>query len=118
MTAEIVLYCNSELVTGLIKKNGIFRITNFKPERYTINFNDDYSEVKGLDKMGDSWQCRDAYYNKKYSTVICSGPYNNGQSFTYHKDTNRFLSVDATVFGFIDRGNDTNGMTAGICKKF
>ena len=49
-TAEIVLYCNEELETGFTKKNGngIWRIGDFKTQRYTIKFSDDYSEVKGF----------------------------------------------------------------------
>ena len=81
VTAEIVLYCNSELATGITKENGIYRTADFVPNRYTLKFSDDYSEVKGVDE--DSiWQCKDAYNKSVFHTVICSSKYNNGATFT------------------------------------
>ena len=43
LKAETVLYCQSELHTGFIKKGGKWRTSEFKLNRYTIKFNNDYS---------------------------------------------------------------------------
>ena len=121
-TAEIVLYCNDELATGFTKKNGngIWRTTNFNLERYTIKFSDDYSEVKGVDTLGAkySWQCTNILNNEKYNTVRCISDLNDGESFTYHKNTKRFIISRGAIFGFIDNGTDDNGIKAGTCQKF
>jgi len=118
VTAEIVLYCNAELATGLMKKNGIYGIGSFKLNRYTIKFSDDYSEVKGLDSFEAAWQCKDTYHTKEYNTVVCNSVYDDGASFTYHKNTKRYVHFDGAPFGFIDNGNDTNAIIAGTCQKF
>jgi len=119
VSAEIVLYCNSELATGFIKENGIYGTTDFELKRYTIKFDDDYSRVKGLNEY--SWKCKDAFGNKELSTVICSNFFNNGELFTYNKKTKRFSYYSGGVFGFIkgnNVGNDTTQMYAGTCEKF
>jgi hypothetical protein len=117
-TAEIVLYCNGELATGLIKKNGIWGTGDFKTERYTIKFSDDYSEVKGLEEIigGDgSLQCKDAFPNI-FNTVVCRD--GNGTSFTYNKNTKRFVLFTGVETGFLINGNDTTTIQAGTCQKF
>ena len=120
VTAEIVLYCNAELATGFNKKNGIYRTTNFKLERYTVKFSDDYYEVKGLDIVGEkyAWQCNDSFDNKSYNTFVCSSDIYTGATFSYHKETKRFVFFRGGATGFVDNGTDDNFMTAGTCKKF
>ena len=117
VSAEIVLYCNSELATGFFKENGIYRTGNFKLERYTVKFSDDYSEVKGLDAHL-IWECKIPFNNKKYNTVICMSKWNIGETFIYNKKTKRFMNYSAATFGFLNNGNDTNTMHAGTCEKF
>ena len=118
VTAEIVLYCNGELATGLVKESEIWRAADFQPDRYTIKFSDDYSEVKGL-FAGHAWQCKNAYKTEATNTVICSEKFlGNGASFTYHKNTKRFVHVFGTASGFVINNNDTTNINAGTCQKF
>jgi hypothetical protein len=118
-TAEIVLYCNDEMATGFTKENGngIWRKGNFTLDRYTIRFSDDYSEVKGLDSSR-VWQCKDSFQTKKYNTVICSSNFDAGEMFTYNKNTQRFVFVKGTAFGFVANGVDTDIISGGTCQKF
>ena len=48
--AEVVLYCQAELATGLVidEQTGKWRISRFNPQRYTIKFNDHYTSAAGL----------------------------------------------------------------------
>ena len=120
VSAEIVLYCISELATGISKENGIYRTADFELKRYTVKFSDDYSEVKGLD-IHRIWECKNPFNDKNSNTVVCMSEYNVGESFIYNKKTKRFLHFRGGVFGFIQGnnvGNDTSTMTAGTCEKF
>ena len=62
--AENVLYCQDELVTGIIKKNGVWKTGNFKPLRQTIKFNDDYTKLVGFD---ETMNCNQPYELTKYT---------------------------------------------------
>ena len=48
--ADEVLYCQSEVATGLYKDDGIWKSSTFKKERYTIKFSSDYTLMRGIDK--------------------------------------------------------------------
>jgi hypothetical protein len=119
VSAEIVLYCNSELGTGIAKENGIWRTGNFKPERYTLKFSDDYSELEGLSfAEGIIHQCT---LYETVDTLVCASENHPSHIFTYNKKTKRFLHFREGVLGFIqgnNAGNETNSMHAGTCKKF
>jgi len=113
---ETVLYCQGELATGLDKNNGTWKTSNFNTERYTIKFSDDYYKLSGLSKR--NWDCLDAYFDKTYNTVTCTSPYQDGGSFTFNKKTNRFITINSTVFGYLDNGTDNSAISAGTCQKF
>jgi hypothetical protein len=116
VSAEIVLYCQSELTAGLIKENGTWKTSKFNNDRYTIKFNDNYSILMGINVQ--NWTCQDSYSTSEYNTIMCYSPYQNGGSFSYHKKTNRFMKVDNTTFGYISKGEDTSTISAGTCQKF
>jgi len=117
VSAEIVLYCNSELATGIAKQNGIYRTSDFVPSRYTVKFDDDYSRVKGLDEHR-IWECKNPFNNKNSNTVVCISEYNVGETFAYDRKTKRFMNYSAAASGFVENNTDTNTMTAGTCEKF
>jgi len=104
------------LATGLDKNNGTWKTSNFNTERYTIKFSDDYYKLSGLSKR--NWDCLDAYFDKTYNTVTCTSPYQDGGSFTFNKKTNRFITINSTVFGYLDNGTDNSAISAGTCQKF
>ena len=40
-----VLYCDTELATGVTKENGIWKTSSFVKERYIMNFNSDFTAL-------------------------------------------------------------------------
>ena len=113
---DIVLYCQEELATGFHSSNQQWTTINFNKERHTIKFSDDYSELMGLSEL--NWNCQDAYLRKALNTAVCIAPYQNGKSFSYNKNTNRFIYIYGTVHGYIKKDLDNNHMSAGTCKEF
>ncbi|MBT5112556.1 MAG: hypothetical protein HOM28_01675 [Rhodospirillales bacterium] len=116
--AETILYCQSELATGFVKENGSWRRAKFKSKRFTVKFNDDYSNLHGLDKARPykcSWS-----HTKNPQLLICLSGYKNGESFLFNKKSRRFLHSTPSIFGFVKDGlkPDTEGSYAGTCQKF
>ena len=116
--ADTVFYCQSELATGFIKKNGVWKTTNFNLTRYTIKFNDDYSVLTGLDE-GLPFICRPPYGSVP-NMLACLSSYGNAQSFLFDKQTNRFVLSFAKVSGYLtnESDSDTENLYAGICQTF
>ena len=102
---------------GAIKRNGSWETTDFKPLRYTIKFNNDYSELDGLD-ASRSFSCSPPYSHKPQSLACYSG-YSNGESFVFNKKTKRFILSSLRVGGgYTDDTTDTPTMMFGRSKKF
>ena len=115
--AEEVLYCQSELATGLYKENGRWQTANFTLECYTVKFNDDYSVMSGLTMGGV--RC-----HKPYSTfpeIVCNDTIKKrdvGRTFNYNPKTNRFIYTIVGTSGYIMNTSDTDVIYAGTCQKF
>ena len=115
--AETVLYCQTELATGFIKKEGTWRVTNFALDRFTVKFNNDYSKLYGLDKRRP-YICAPAYKHVPNALACLSG-YSNGQSFIFNKETKRFVfSEPRPTGGYASDRSDTDTIMAGTCKNF
>ena len=70
LRAETILYCQSDLVTGFMKSNDSWQSSNFKSDRYTIKFRDEYKILEGLEER--PFDCVWAYENRSIlNTVIC-----------------------------------------------
>ena len=124
--AEVVLYCQTELATGLIqdKQTGQWKTGPFELKRYTIKFNDDYGQVTGLWR-DEEFPCAPAYPSIFPHRIVCSKP--NGHTFIYDKLTRRFLNSTASVTSYIGDvlngdadviNTDTTVIYAGTCQKF
>ena len=117
LMAETVLYCQSELATGVTKQNGSWRTGTFTLKRFTIKFNKDYSKLDGLDTHR-SYSCSPAYSHIPDALACLSG-YSNGESFIFHKKTKRFtFSSPKAATGYAADDTDTPTMYLGTCKKF
>jgi hypothetical protein len=115
--AETVIYCQSELATGFVKKNDSWVVSNFVLERWTLKFSDDYSKLYGLDKSRP-FICAPAYTSMPNSLACLSG-YSNGESFIFNKEEYRFIfTIPSAAGGYSKDHKDTDIMYAGTCNKF
>jgi hypothetical protein len=118
-TANDVLYCQSELATGLLRENGRWQTSNFHLERYTIKFSDDFSFVTSSAFTGEKLNCHPHYLGTRKEIIKC-----DGVSFTlsFNKESMRFVLVFVGGGGYIDHrtetASDTDNIYAGTCEKF
>lgn len=120
LKAETVLYCQSELHTGFIKKGGKWRTSEFKLNRYTIKFNNDYSELYGLDEWRP-YICSSPFEDIPGASdaLACLSGYSNGESFIFNKKTKRFVFSSPKISaGYDSNLTDTDNLEAGTCEKF
>ena len=117
--AENVIYCADELATGILKgyEKGreVWKTRDFKLNRHTIKFNDDYTKLGGMSFHPMS--C-----SKPYSIdpdyIACVHSMGSHETFTYNKLTKRFMYSHTKVDGYVDNGYDTNSLRAGTCEAF
>tara|TARA_B100000959_G_scaffold246282_1_gene271624 strand:+ start:130 stop:480 length:351 start_codon:yes stop_codon:yes gene_type:complete len=114
--AEIVIFCQSELETGFIKTNGSWKIANYAPQRWTIKFSDDYSQLYFPDEERP-FICSPSYSHTP-NLLACLSGYSNGESFLFNKIENRFVLDSTSIRGYVDDGSDSNAFYAGTCEKF
>jgi len=120
--AETVLYCQSELAIGLIKKNDSWTVSQFQPKRLTIKFNSDYSMVtEGSGSGGADFpmECK-VVYSHKPNQIHCSNSNGTGDAFIYTKNKKRFLYTSLSSGGYTlnDKNPDTENIFAGTCATF
>ena len=114
--AEIVLYCQDELATGFFKEGGEWRSGNFKPSRYTVKFNDEYSRAEGL--SATPMECTISYPTQVPEVVFCVHVWGSHEVFVYNKKNKKFTFYTGGVASFITNGDDTLLLEAGTCESF
>jgi len=117
--ADKVLYCQDELATGIIKRNGVWETSRFQLERYTIKFNDDYTELDGFDNVtapNETFNCNTPYLKK--NMIKCTSSSFQDVTFIFDKITKRYTFSFITPFSYIENGSDTSSLSAGTCKAF
>jgi hypothetical protein len=118
LKAETVMYCVAELATGFILENGKWKQTNFKPPRYTIKFDEAYTELTGI--TGASWECGKTYDFSLPNMVVCQNRFSKSMTFTLMMNSGRFIYANTGGHGFISSrpDPDTDALIAGTCTKF
>ena len=116
--AENVFYCQSELATGFIKKDNSWKTTNFKLRRFSIKFDDKYSQMRGLDE--EFFKCLWSHGDREtFNTAVCTTKWNSGVTFIYNIKTEKFIYSTSSAFGYTsDKLSDTPVMYAGSCTDF
>ena len=117
--AETILYCQTELATGIYKENGRWRTSDFEPQRYTVKFDDDFSSVRGF-LLFDTDAVMKCEVPLEYATpefIQCSGFFS---SLTFNKKTQHFVLFQGSVGGYTNNipDPDTETLRAGTCEKF
>jgi len=114
--AETVLYCQSELATGITKSSGTWKAANFKKKRFTIKFNNDYTRLEGI--SFDIMDCKAPYTNKK-NIIFCVQSNYNHSTLRYNTKTRRFVHYFNPTEGYVVTSKtDTDIIFAGTCKAF
>lgn len=113
--ANDVLYCTSELATGIVKKKGSWVESSFKPERFTIKFADDFSSVNHPHLDGTVMDCK-VLYPPFPELINCSDRV--GGVLNFNKENTRFVYFAGSLFGYLSDLSDTNTLYAGTCEKF
>ena len=116
LRAEIVLYCQSEIATGLFNENGNWTSGKFKLDRYTVKFNDSFSTLEGLTRK--PMVCTKSYPNQMPNRIFCVHQWGSHQTFQYDTVSRRFLYLTMSSVGYIENGNDTETIEGGRCTKF
>ena len=118
--ADTILYCQTELATGLAKKNGSWVEASFKPKRYTMKFEDDFSKVIIED---EEFTCFDGGEWDTWHPIICknAAPWGS-ESLNIDKKSLRYVFTEITIAGYASpiRSSkpDTDVIYAGTCEKF
>ena len=112
--AEEVLYCSSELSAGFIEENGERVEASFKPDRFSVKVNEQFSTIV-IDE--ENYDCFTPYpTTKRKHFHICNEKY--GFSFRYSTETKKFVFVRSGSFGYVYSNNDSDSITIGTCEKF
>ena len=126
---EKVLYCQSEHATGILFDKNInsFRTGEFKLDRFTLKFKEDYSKLLGWSIFDTHMNCRtnSGKYTDESSrnNIICNHDLEEtGDFLIYNIVTKKFLGALTSRFGYTEpKGKsryDTNTMYAGKCEDF
>ena len=118
LKAENVLYCQTEVATGMSNSSGVWKETNFELVRFTIKFNDDYSILEGITK--EPMVCKKPYVNVLPSRVTCINELWLSNIFQYDIVSRKFSSVVVSAAGYVHDGEnrDTDSIKGGRCEKF
>jgi len=115
LKAETVLYCQSELATGFINEDGVWKEGSFSRKRFTVKFNDDFSLLEGV--SFHPMECS-IQYNHKPNTISCVHSRGTYQTFMYNKIKKRFLYSEISIAGYVNNNTDTEVLYAGTCQNF
>jgi hypothetical protein len=114
--AELVLYCQDELATGFAEVDGSWKETSFKPYRWTIRFNDTFTQLNLNDRR---WTC-ETYAFVDQSRCWSKG-LGEGHIFMIHRETLRYQYLLLSPRGWLrssDVGGRTESMYVGTCETF
>lgn len=115
--AEIVLYCKSDLIVGIIKDNESWRKGNFGLNRHTIKFSNNYDSLTGLsyNDMVCSYP-----YSLEPQMVVCVHSAGSHETFIFNKNSKRYTFSNVSVMGYsMNREDpDTEVLEVGTCEKF
>ena len=116
--AELVLYCQDELATGVLKKNGRWQEASFEKKRHTVKFDEKNMTVSGLGRY--AMKCEVRYPIQAPDEVYCITPVTVPDVFSFSTKSLRYSYYQTSGTGWIANLDkpDTNVMYHGTCQKF
>jgi hypothetical protein len=127
VSAETVLYCTTELATGMGYENGKWKTADFEPERFTVK----YIEVKNNNKDEVHLTLKPSSYplakdflcfrvNRESHLIICNN--DNPEVLIYNPELKRFSYAQGLGFSYVyrkdGRYSDTQQIYSGTCTDF
>ena len=128
VSAETVLYCTTELATGMAYKNGKWVTSDFEPKRFTVK----YIEVKNNNKDEVHLTLKPSFHpvavnflcfrnNTRSHLIKCNN--DKPEVLIYNTELKRFSYVQGLGFSYAngedDRGySDTQTIDSGTCTDF
>ncbi len=123
--ADKVLYCQDELATGIIYKDGSWKRSFFSPERYTVKVKGNFERLEISGQNYNYFECSKTVAENVKSCVARSKTNSSilgGFSFLINTKSLRFNFARMSSHGYVagaDRvGADTSIVTAGTCTEF
>ena len=110
--ADEVLYCKSDLATGLYPDNGTWSGKGFKEKRFTVKVVGDFEKITGVLK-NLMFECSVPFAHNSHQ-IVCQSKY--GMTFLYDKISKKFLYTLVNTSTYLDI--DTPIIYAGTCQKF
>ena len=112
--AEMVLYCQDELATGIFKEKGSWRSGHFITERHTVKF--DEKKMTLLIKV-EKFSCS-AGEGIFPDSIRCVSDRNADFHFLFNKKTLRYSMYRMFETSWVADGTDTTWSSHGTCQKF
>ena len=115
--AEIILYCTEDVSAGVVKENGNWTRGNFRLDRYTFKFNDDYTTLEaGITGKSVIFDCKPLYGVSNNRSCIDSR--NHSELLIFIKNEKRFILASLSPFTGSDTSSDTSVISIGSCESF
>ena len=108
--ADEVLYCQSEVATGLYKENGTWKEGGFERKRFTVKVIVDFEAVMFRDNL---LSCS-VPFSRYPKELVCHNK--DGLTFVYSQSSRRFVYSYVNTATYLDA--DTPVLFAGTCEKF
>ena len=112
--AETVLYCESELGTGIIKKNGSWITATYQEDGYTVRFDEKKMILEGFDYP---MKCKFPFPQQRPNRIFCEMEWGD-EYFHFNKKNLRFSYYEIPGSAWVSDGTDTSNMQHGTCEKF
>ena len=115
--AEIVLYCQEEISSGVVKKNDQWKTTAFELKRHTVKFDEKKMTLKGVSHKG--MKCR-VPYSFLPNAIYCVDIEYDHPLFVFDKESLRFSLYKPSHASWVENHKfaDTNHTSHGTCQKF
>lgn len=114
--AELVLYCQDELATGIYKEKESWKTSHFEPTRHTVKFDDQKMTLSGL-----GWQLKCRMRESAIPEIIYCDGKKGELLFHFNKKSLKYSLYHVGSMGYIFEWNYISPditMSHGTCQKF
>lgn len=129
LASDKVLYCLVEQTVGFTGSDAVwtpYHTDGSAGTRYTISFNNDYSEVTGVGGTDTPFNCQETFPNKAADVLTCVNSRVASMVFSYSSENKHFVLSMVSPGGWIGVGTEReqgreplrDHLVLGKCQKF